>query len=358
MYYFRGVCEMKLLFNRFFILLKRSLKQPVNLVMLFILLALAVIYRQVPSSEKTLYVPVALLSEDSDPLMQRTVEDLTHANSIFHFYTVNSREQMYEDISSGTANSGFLIPAGFTKNALSTDTDTPIEVYTTEASTLPSLSRDEFFSHFIRYYSFELAIFQIKESTAYSTPEMQARMAEIESTLKEINEKYLNGSDIFRVEDASGGVYNDLTREEKVDIPVRKLAGLFILTAGLIGIATYLKDSEERLYMRLRGSEKYVMRLLHIISCILPMSLVAWPVLWITEGGNGLLLLGQVALYTLVCTFYACLFSVILRSSAVYQKVLPILLTLAIIFGGVLFDISSFDNNFKVISMCLPTYYF
>ena len=345
---------MKLFFNRFFILLKRSIKQPVNIAMLAVLLVLAIIYRQVPASEKTLYVPVALLSEDDSPLMQKTVEDLVHANSIFHFYTVDSREQMYEDISSGTANSGFVIPAGFTENALTTDTKTPIEVYTTQASLLPSLSRDEVFDQFFRHYALEIIMFQLGESPVYSADQLQA----LSGKLDEIYDTYLNSSEIFRVEDASGGVYNELTREEKVDIPVRKLAGLFILAAGLIGIATYLKDSEEHLYERLRGSERYVMRVLHIVSCILPMTLIAWPVLWITEGGNGLLLLGQVVLYSLACILYACFFSVILRSSSVYQKVLPILLTFAIIFGGVLFDIASFDNAFKAVSMCIPTYYF
>ena len=52
---------MKLLLNRFFILLKRSVKQPINIAMLVILLALAIIYRQVPASEKTLYLPIAAL---------------------------------------------------------------------------------------------------------------------------------------------------------------------------------------------------------------------------------------------------------------------------------------------------------
>ena len=143
-----------------------------------------------------------------------------------------------------------------------------------------------------------------------------------------------------------------------MEIPVRKLAGLFILTAGLIGIATFLKDSEERLYLRLRGPERYYMRLLHIISCIIPMSLITWPVLWITEGGNGLAILGQVALYTLICIAYSLILSVIIRSSSVYQKVLPILITMSIIFGGVLFDITSFDRAFRIISMVTPTYYF
>ena len=345
---------MRLFFNRFFILLKRSIRQPVNLAMLGVLLLLAVVYRQIPASEKSLYLPVAILSEDTDPDMQAVVNDLCSANSIFHFYTVESKEEMYRDISSGKANSGMMIPAGFMENAWTTDTPVKVITFTSQASSLPSLCRDEFFNRFYRYEAPRIIKELMKKSDTYRAMDQ----AQLYALTDRIYQKLRNDKEIFRVEDASGGVYNELTREEKVEIPVRKLAGLFILTAGLLGIATFLKDSEERLYLRLRGGERYYMRLIHIISCILPMAVISWPVLWITEGGNGAALLGQVGLYTLVCIAYSLFFSLILRSSAVYQKVLPILLTMAIVFGGILFDVTSFDRTFKAISMCLPTYYF
>ena len=345
---------MRLFLNRFFILLKRSVRQPVNMAMLVVLLVLAVIYRQVPASEKSLYLPVAVLCEDTDPIMQETVKSLYESKSIFHFHPVADKEEMYQELSSGTSNSGLVIPAGFTENAWSPGTDTKVQVYTTEASALPSLNRDEFFNRFYRWEAAEIVKKKMAESPTYQALDPTLR----DAALTKIYEGFRNGGDVFRVEDSSGGVYNEMTREEKVEIPVKKLAGLFILTAGLIGIATFLKDSEERLYLRLRGSERYVMRFIHIVSCILPMSLISWPVIWITEGGNGLVHLGHVALYTLVCVLYSLFFSVIIRSSSIYQKVLPILLTLAIIFGGVLFDVTSFDRSFKIIAMCLPTYYF
>ncbi len=345
---------MRLFFNRFFILLKRSIRQPVNAVMLMILVLLAVIYRQIPASEKSLYLPVAVLCEDTDPIMQKTVDSLCNSNSIFHFHPVKDKDEMYQELSSGESNSGILIPAGFTEQAWTTTTDLRIQVYTTQASMLPSLCRDEIFNRFFRGAAVSIILKNMSGISDYAGIDA-SQMAD---ALNRIYESILSRGDIFRVEDSSGGVYNVLTREEKVEIPVRKFAGLFILTAGLIGIATFLKDSEERLYLRLRGGERYVMRLLHIISCILPMSLISWPVIWITEGGNGLMILGEVVLYTLVCILYSLLFSVIIRSSSVYQKVLPILLTLAIVFGGVLFDVSSFDRTFKYISMCLPIYYF
>ena len=46
--------------------------------------------------------------------------------------------------------------------------------------------------------------------------------------IDKVYQDFRNGNEIFRVEDTTGGVYNELTREEKVEIPVRKLAGLFI----------------------------------------------------------------------------------------------------------------------------------
>ena len=345
---------MRLFFNRFFILLKRSIRQPVNVAMLAILLLLAVIYRQIPSSEKSLYLPVAVLCEDTDPVMQETVQSLYSSNSIFHFHPVDSTDDMYLELSSGKSNSGIVIPKGFTENAWDPETDIHIQVYSTQATMLPSLCRDEIFSRFYRGEAANIIIKKMESVPAYQSIDPVLR----EQAMNRIFEAIRNGGEVFRVEDASGGVYNELTREEKVEIPVRKLAGLFILTAALIGIATFLKDSEERLYLRLRGSERYVMRLLHIVSCILPMAVISWPVIWITEGGNGLIILGQVALYTLICIVYSLFFSVIIRSSSVYQKVLPILLTMAIILGGVLFDVASFDRTFKIISMCLPTYYF
>ena len=66
---------MKLNLNRFFILCKRSLLQPVNLAMLITLLVLAVVYNGIPSSEKSVYIPVAILCEDDDPLIRETAEE-------------------------------------------------------------------------------------------------------------------------------------------------------------------------------------------------------------------------------------------------------------------------------------------
>ena len=107
-------------------MIKRSMKQPVNLIMLLVLVTLAIIYQGIPASQKSMYIPVAVLCEDTDPEMQDVAETLISRNSIFHFYAVKSRDEMYRDISDGKANSGILIPEGFGASVMDHERDIQI----------------------------------------------------------------------------------------------------------------------------------------------------------------------------------------------------------------------------------------
>lgn len=345
---------MKLFLNRFFILCKRSIKQPVNLAMLFTLILLAVIYRQIPSSERSLSIPVAILCDDQDPDMQAVAEEMQSQNSIFHFYRVSSREEMYQDILQKKANSGIYIPEGFSENAYDTQTENKLIFYTSPSTLLPSLCRDELFNHIFKKIAVRAAKKTFSSDPLFSSTDPSV----LNEKIDQYYDYYRNSTEIFRVEDSSGGVYNELTRTEKADLPIRKFAALFIFAAGMVGIATYLLDTDERLYTRLRKAERRYMRLLHIISAILPMTIISYPVILITEGGNPLVVLGQVLLYALACILYSLVTSLVIRKSSVYQKVLPVILTMSIILGGVIFDVTQFERALKYLSMLFPPYYF
>ena len=84
------------------------------------------------------------------------------------------------------------------------------------------------------------------------------------------------------------------------------------------------------------------------ISAILPMTIISYPVILITEGGNALALLGKVLLYAAVCVLYSLTLCLVIRRSSVYQKILPVILTMSIIMGGVIFDVTQFEKALKV----------
>ena len=101
---------MKLFLNRLSVLTKRSLINPAMYVMsgAIIILALLVIF--VPEKDTSVYIPVAVLNEDSSDDTEEIVDDLCSSNSIFHFYEVKNEKELYKDLASGKANTAYIFP--------------------------------------------------------------------------------------------------------------------------------------------------------------------------------------------------------------------------------------------------------
>ena len=72
--------------NRLKVMLKRSIKQPLNIIMLLILIAVLIIYKNLPAEEKSEYIPVVVYSDDRSQEAEKMVDDLLSRNSIFVFY--------------------------------------------------------------------------------------------------------------------------------------------------------------------------------------------------------------------------------------------------------------------------------
>ena len=78
--------------------------------MAFILIALAVVSVAMPSHKSSAYIPVAVLNLDDNEDTEEAVEELCEMGSIFDFYEVDSEAQMYSDLATGKANTGFILP--------------------------------------------------------------------------------------------------------------------------------------------------------------------------------------------------------------------------------------------------------
>ncbi len=345
---------MKLFLNRLQVMLKRNLKQPISILMLLLLLVLTFLYTRIPAKEKTANIPVAILNLDTSGEGERFTNDLLTKKSIYAFYTVSSEEELYNAILSGEANMGYLIPADFFASCTSLSTIQQIHVYTTEGTLLHSLANEEVYSSFYRY----AAPLIVKEAAAadseYSTLDPAVRDEEIDR----IYEAYMEGDQIFTVEDVTGDKYNTETSQEAIELPIRKLAGFFIFTTALLGVAAYLTDYEHKLYFTLSTGQRISLKLIQILTAVLPISLVSFLcLLLIQEMPAGKLLL-HVLLYTLVVVLLAFVLSLLFKKSTSFYKVLPVILIFALLFGGIFFDLSDYDSRLKAISMLFLPYYF
>lgn len=339
--------------NRLKVMLKRSIKQPLNIIMLLILIAVLIIYKNLPAEEKSEYIPVVIYSDDTSQEAEKMVDDLLSRNSIFVFYKASSLDQIYDDIASKKAEMGFYIPEGFMDSCCDMKTLKPIILYRTAVPELQSLAKEEVFSTFFDYGALKILKYKMDSFEEFDNINKE----ELNTLTDRFFKEYKESDSIFTVEDMSGGKYNTLNSIQPTALPIRKIAGFIILAAGLLGVLSYLYDKEKGLYLRLTTKENLTLRMIHIISTILPVTLVAYITLVISDPSKALSTLGTMVLYGIATWAVAFLFSFIFRKSVVFEKVLPLILVATLIFGNVFFDMSKYNALLQVISRFFLTSY-
>jgi Sodium:dicarboxylate symporter family. len=325
-----------------------------------VLLVLALLNRFIPDSQKSASVPVAILCFDNSASGEAAVSDIVNMNSIYKYYRVSSSDEMYQDIASGKADSGFIIPADYFKNCTSYLNLKDIRIIINEGSTFPSLAADEVYSIIFKYSVAEILDDTIKSSDVYKDyTTADLTLDNISENTVSAYKEYISGDSIFHVEDISGGKYNELTNSQPIDIPVRKLSGFFILAAALLGLLNFIIDKESGLFIRMTTGEHLFMRLIEVLVLMLPVSIISYIAILTAHPGEGAL---QMLVHTLLYSLGVCLFtlivSIIIRKSTLMKGVLPVYLILALVFSGAFFDLSGYNGIISFISGLFPTYYF
>ena len=189
---------MRLFLNRLSVLAKRSLINPAMYVMsgAIIILALLVIF--VPEKDTSVYIPVAVLNEDTSDDTEEIVDDLCSSNSIFHFYEVDSEKELYKDLASGKANTAYIFPKGFVDHLTEKGSKYDVKQVYTPASSFPFLSREEIFCRFYSYSCRRI----ICDTFAEYGYEVDAHDPELEKLFG----KYIKDQSLFALENVEGEV--------------------------------------------------------------------------------------------------------------------------------------------------------
>jgi len=347
---------MKLLLNRIRIASKRSILSPIMLIMVLLILILSVLQLTIPDKQKSAFIPIAILNNDTNEESIAAVEELCSMKSVFHFYEVDSEDEMYAQMAAGEVATGYIIPEDFYINSKTSSKAREIVIISTPAAgALSSLATEEVFSRFFRR-SAKLFTEEIFEE------EGLIRSEEDRMLLYEIYDEKVSGSEIFAMRGLEGGEYNDNTRTEKVDIPVYKFAGLFIYTAALMGIMAFLSDFDNKIYLRFNLIEKVYMTLIQIGVFTVPMTAVSILAFVVTKARfNIWWVLGYMFIMLAVGILIGTVFALLpIRSSrsSIFAAILPVYLILCFLFSGVLFDLASFSPLLKGLSLIFPPSFF
>ena len=332
---------MRLFMNRLMVNIKRCMLSPFMYVMAAVLITLALFCILIPESEKSVYLPVAILNNDDNEKTEEIVEELCDMRSVFEFYEVDSEEEMLDDLAQGKANTGFVIPEDFLERSTGTKKH--------------SLATEEVFERFFRYNAL-LILENTLEDYGYN--EGGADNAGIE----DIYNGFIEGDGIYVLTGLQGEQYDEMTKSEKIEIPLYKFAGLFIYAACLLGLLSFLTDVDNRIYLRFGKVQRIYMALIQIAIYALPISVLS-TLCFLAAGIE--FSFAWVFLYTLAVIALSLAIGVVIillpikvSPAKVLSAVLPVYLILCFLFGGILFDLASFSKFLKNICMIFPPHYF
>ena len=346
---------MRIFLNRLYLSSKRSFLNPYLYGMALILIALAVSAVAMPEQKASAYIPVAILNLDDNEDTKAAVEDMCEMGSIFDFYEVETEAQMYSDLATGRANTGFILPEDLMDKSASLRTVPDIEVITTPSSTLPFMSSEEVFMKLFPKFALRV-MWDTVDRSDMSFP------SGYEESLADIFDMYLNSNMIYRLETLENIEYNEITNSEKIAIPVYKFAGFFLWMAALLGALSYLNDCDNKLYMRMNKGERLIMGLILPAAHVIPVIIIS-VISFLISGSE--FSLGHVLLYSLVCILLAFVIASVIvllplygKKSGIFAAILPTYLILSFIFGGVLMNLSVYSPVLRTVSMFFPPFFF
>lgn len=303
--------------NVFTVYLKRIFTKTMYIVTLILLLALTIIYKCLPDAEKTADIKVGIYLEDSGYYADRLAENVKNLSSVYSFYIADSEKQLTDNIKSGHTECGYVIPEGFFDSYIKgLSGENNIVLYTAPGTTLSEAISETLFSGIYKMCSVDILHY------AAASPDLDEQ-------LDLLLYSYIEGDEIFRVSDSTGGNYIAQNEIYPIDIPVYELSLIIIIFAGLLGLLTYMTDSEREIFIALSDGSRLLLLTSAIAASILPiyaLSMVSCAIIYgITTS------LMTLSLCAVICFFASVLLKPVIRKSTVLTKVLPVIMLCSIV---------------------------
>lgn len=326
------------------LIFRRNLRRPVSWILLCILIGggLAVHFYKPEHAA----ISIALYCEDSDTFTSEITKRLEQGreNSLYRFYTVDSLEQLKEDVLWNKAECGYVFPSALLSR-LRAGEEGLITAYTSSPTIVSNLALEDVFGSLFDSYSPIMLSDYIADAGEIEPPD----------NLTEIFEDWLEGGATFHV------TYEDvpedfLEAKNAFRLPIRGILALLMTAAAMAGTAQFRSDRNKgRLLLRFPGERLYLPCFysipLLLICCIGGL----FAIFLSNESGPLLYELAAVFCFAALLPPFFSLVSLLCKSDLVFDALLPILVILCILYTPVLTDLSAWLPAGRILSRLLPT---
>ncbi len=301
------------------------------------------------------------------PMEQQLAQRLASRDdrdSMFVFYLCGSLEQMERDVASRKAECGYYFPADLRKKLDGRDYKRSIRVYSAPSTVADRLASEVVFAEMIRHYDQELFVGYVRNGQAFDGHSAQgsSEREALAEAAAELYEVWVANGSTFHFEYVRDTDSNALMKSGDLDsvlFPVRGVAAVYVLVAGLYGAAMAAGDGKKGLFQSMPASYRQPCLAMTIAA---PVSLAAASALAaLYSGGSGgwfLWELAAMAGYGAAVTLFSWLLLRICRRQEVICCLIPFFLAGSLIFCPVWIDLRNYLPEFSRMEyLFLPGYY-
>lgn len=337
----------------FFLLLKRQLKRPFSWIILafMTLSVMALSYVTAPSSDNK---RVLLYSESynddlcyDEMLIQNLIASYENEDTIFEFAKAQSKENLIQEVTAGTAECGFVLTEKFNKSITLGQTDNIIEYIESTYTTKGVVAKETVFSEFFEIYG--KVIIENEQGNIFVESS-----EELKEILDEEYERLLSGDEIFNAQyltiegDLSELTYNKLQS-------VRGLIMILITMALLLNGSEKFYGSQVRVIRALPSLERtYFELLLYITGIIVP---AVWGFALIRLLDPAIDITTDLLIYVIfvfIAIIWTYLLGKLLNNGIGYMAWILSLLIVQLLLCPVWQDISQYMPSLEYVSYILP----
>ncbi len=304
-------------------------------------------------------IQIGLYCENPDAMTETVFKQLETLNDgLYRFYRSSSLDYLQEDISLRKAECGYAFPNDLDAQ-MQADTENCITVYTSPSTVLTAVVNEAIYNAIFQEYAKTMLTDYIASHDVVTGNTSSTLTSDDLKRL--VDEHYAyekENTPVFHVvyEEIPNDFYDD---QALFQIPVRGLAVLLIMLTALAGGSQYRHDAKKGRFLLRRPDEKWFVPFLYSYLPALFLSVAALFSLVIsTIAPLNAFLIAEAALlivFAALCSLICTAFTKFVRSSIVYDALIPVVLLFCLLYSPVLMDLSDFIPRYSVLSWLAPT---
>ncbi len=334
---------------------KRQLKQISFCLLLILLPCFTYVFSQMNANRDT-SIHVALYS-DSDTV-DSLIEKLIKREGNLYFYQCADEASLYQDVSSGRAECGYLIPSTLYRSLDANQKNNLIQVVVSPSSTLTNVINEVVYSELFEEYTLHLLQNFIRnDSPLPALGSIKSADLYIDKAAQDYRSHLTDGSTFHFIYKST--YQKEVTAKYILIAPIRGFVSLFIFLSAFCGCIHFYNDKENHVY---NNRTKRAIYHLQILSITIPTSLMSLVGLFCLFFAGIMdrawMEIIIILLYDLMVILFVFLFSCIIQKKYILISAIPVFLVGSIIFTPIFIDISAFIPSIKPVQyLFLPFYY-